>query len=200
MTSVPQAHGPAPTAADTAGAPAKSETSLLRRLQDAGVAPLLVLVLLVAVIGIIDHGFFTPRSIASLLEQSTPLALLAIGQCLVVLTGRIDLSNAALASLCGVLMAKTLGTLGVASVPVILIGGALAGGLVGWIHVKAQVPSFIVTLGALGVWSGVSLLTAQANTVLVTNGYQYVEWIFARRYGIPISFVVVAVITLVLML
>ncbi|MGS0684482.1 ABC transporter permease [Nakamurella sp. GG22] len=178
----------------------RAESSLFRKLQDAGFAPLVVLVVLVAVIGFIDRGFFTPRSIASLLEQSTPLALLAIGQCLVVLTGRIDLSNAALASLCGVLMAKTLGTLGVASVPVVLIGGALAGGLVGWIHVKAQVPSFIITLGALGVWSGVSLLMAQANTVLVTKGYQSVEWIFTRRYGIPISFVVVAVITVVLML
>jgi len=105
----------------------KAESSLFRRLQDAGFAPLVVLVVLVVVIGIIDRGFFTPRSIASLLEQSTPLALLAVGQCLVVLTGRIDLSNAALASLCGVLMAKSLGTLGVASVPVVLIGGALAG-------------------------------------------------------------------------
>src|SRR6478609_1749462 len=140
MTSLPQAHGPAPTAADTAGAPAKSETSLLRRLQDAGVAPLLVLVLLVAVIGIIDHGFFTPRSIASLLEQSTPLALLAIGQCLVVLTGRIDLSNAALASLCGVLLAQTLGSLGVASVPLVLLGGAVAGAVIGWITSRRRFP------------------------------------------------------------
>lgn len=177
----------------------KAESSIFRRLQDAGFAPLVVLVVLVVVIGFIDRGFFTPRSLASLLEQSTPLALLAIGQCLVVLTGRIDLSNAALASLCGVLMAKSLGTLGVASIPVILIGGALAGGLAGWIHVKAQVPSFIVTLGALGVWSGVSLLVAQANTVLVTKGYQNVEWIFARRFGIPISFLIVVVITLILM-
>jgi len=199
MTSLPQAPGPAPAAADTAGTTAKSETSLLRRLQDAGVAPLLVLVVLVAVIGIIDHGFFTPRSIASLLEQSTPLALLAIGQCLVVLTGRIDLSNAALASLCGVLLAQTLGSLGVASVPLVLLGGAVAGAVIGWIHVKAQVPSFIVTLGALGVWSGLSLVLAQANSVLVTKGYGYVEWIFTRRFGIPIAFVVVLIITVLLM-
>lgn len=162
-------------------------------------APLVVLVVLVAVIGVIDNGFFSARSIASLLEQSTPLALLAIGQCLVVMTGRIDLSNAALASLCGVLLAQALGTLGVASVPLVLIGGAVAGAVVGWIHVKAQVPSFIVTLGALGVWSGLSLVLAQANSVLVTKGYASVEWIFTRRFGIPIAFVVVLVITLLLM-
>src|SRR5690349_6433879 len=121
MTSLPQTPGSAPAApGDAPGKPAKAETSMLRRIQDAGVAPLVVLLVLVLVIGIIDNGFFTPRSIASLLEQSTPLALLAIGQCLVVMTGRIDLSNAALASLCGVLLAQTLGTLGVASVPLVL--------------------------------------------------------------------------------
>ncbi|WP_083160296.1 ABC transporter permease [Mycobacterium aquaticum] len=201
MTTLPETPDPTTAAtASTGNKPGgKAQTTMLRRVQDIGLAPLLVLVVLVVAIGAIDHKFFTARSFASLLEQSTPLALLAIGQCLVVLTGRIDLGNAALASLTGVLVAKALGTLGVVAVPLILIGGALAGALAGWVHVKAQVPSFIVTLGAMGVWSGLSLMLAQANTVLVLDGYQYVEWIFNRWYGIPISFVLVMVITVALM-
>jgi ribose transport system permease protein len=173
---------------------------LIRRLQDAGLAPLAVLIVLVAGIGLIDDRFLSARSIASLLEQSTPLALLAIGQCLVVLTGRIDLGNAALASLAGVVLAQTLGPLGFAAVPVVLIGGILAAALAGWIHVTAQVPSFVVTLGMLGVWSGAALLLARADTVLVTDGYESVEWIYERWDRIvPVSFVVVLAITLVLM-
>ena len=201
MTSISQTPDPSTSERPAAKKPggAKAEMSLLRRFQDVGLAPLAVLVVLVVVIGIIDPGFFSPRSIASLLEQSTPLVLLALGQCLVVMTGRIDLGVAALASLCGVVLAQSLGTMGVAAVPLILLVSGLAGGLAGWIHVKAQVPSFIVTLGALGVWSGVALVLAKADTVLVTKGYDSVEWIFDRQWGIPVSFVVVAVITLVLM-
>lgn len=184
----------------TAGSDRNAEAGLLRRFQDAGVAPFVVLLVLVAVIGLVDGKFLTPRSIASLLEQSTPLALLAIGQCLVVLTGRIDLGNAALASLAGVLLAKLLGPLGVVSVPLILLGGALAAALAGWIHVTAQVPSFVVTLGALGVWSGASLLLAKSDTVLVTDGYASVEWIFTRwDRVVPLSFLLVLAVTLVLM-
>lgn len=175
-------------------------TGLVRRLRESGFAPFTVLVVLVAVIGMADGRFLTARSLASLLEQSTPLALLAIGQCLVVLTGRIDLGNAALASLAGVLLARLLGPLGVASVPLVLLGGAAAAALAGWIHVTAQVPSFVVTLGALGVWSGVSLLVAQADTVLVTAGYPYVEWIFARWLRVvPVSFLLVLSVALGLM-
>lgn len=175
------------------------ETGLLRRLQDAGVTPFVVLLVLVAAIGAVDGRFLTPRSVASLLEQSTPLALLAVGQCLVVLTGRIDLGNAALASLAGVLLAGLLGPLGAVSVPLILVGGALAAALAGWIHVRAQVPSFVVTLGALGVWSGASLVLARADTVLVTDGYRNVEWIFTRwSRVVPLSFLLVLAVTLVL--
>ena len=182
------------------GADQSAEAGVLRRLQDAGVAPFVVLLVLVAVIGLVDGRFLTPRSLASLLEQSTPLALLAIGQCLVVLTGRIDLSNAALASLAGVLLAQFLGPLGVVAVPLVLLGGALASALAGWIHVTAQVPSFVVTLGALGVWSGASLVLAQSDTILVTDGYQYVEWIFTRwSRVVPVSFLLVLAVTLVLM-
>lgn len=201
MASTSQSHDTAtnnqPGSSKSTGA--KAEMNLLRRLQDAGLAPLAVLVLLSAIVGIIHPSFLSTDSILSLLEQSTPVALLAIGQCLVVLTGRIDLSIAALASFCGVVLAKNLGTLGGGAVLLVLLLAGVVGGLAGWIHVKTQVPSFIVTLGALGVWSGLSLALAQANSVLVTKGYGSIEWIFSRQSGIPISFLIVVLITVVLM-
>ncbi|NLU71421.1 ABC transporter permease [Streptomyces sp. HNM0575] len=172
--------------------------SRLPRLHEAGAAPLLVLVLLV-VVGSYDPSFFQLQSLASLLEQAAPLALLAIGQALVVLTGRIDLSNAGLASLAGVVLAQGLGSWGPVAVPVAVLGAMACGLLIGTVHVSTQVPSFIITLGFLGVFAGLSLSVSRADSILVTHGSGSIDWIFLRIFGFPISYALVLLVALMLM-
>ncbi|MCQ4080885.1 ABC transporter permease [Streptomyces sp. RB6PN25] len=162
-------------------------------------APALVLGVIVGILALYDNSFLASDSIQSLLEQSAILGLLALGQGFVVMTGRIDLSNAVLASFTAVLVAKLLPSQGPLAIGLVL-GLSLAIGLLqGLVHVFAQVPSFIVTLGTLGVWTGLSLTTSKASTILVMQHYGAVSWIYARPYGIPLSFVLVLVLTLLLM-
>jgi ribose transport system permease protein len=165
-----------------------------------GMAPVAVLVILVVVVGTYDHSFLTASSIMSLLEQTAPLALLAIAQGLVILTGRITLANAGLASLAGVVLAHTLGAWGPAAVIAVIVGATLCGLFIGWLHVTTQVPSFIITLGFLGLFAGLALAVSKADSILVIKGYGDIEWIFLRLYGFPISFLLVLLVTGVLMI
>lgn len=165
-----------------------------------GFTPLLVLAVLIAVITAYDPEFLRPASLLALLDQTAVIALLALAQAVVVITGRITLANATLASLAGVMLAKTLPAWGLGAVGIVLVGAALCGLLMGAIHVVAQVPSFIVTLGGLGVGAGLSLWISNADSVFVNSGYQAVEWVSLRLYGIPISFLLVLIVAAVMML
>src|SRR5882757_9678599 len=73
--------------------------SLALRLLSLG--PLLILVLLAAVISIVTPNFLTAGNLSNILAQTAVIAIVAIGQYLVVLTRGIDLSvgaNLALSS------------------------------------------------------------------------------------------------------
>ena len=172
----------------------------LSSFHERGFTPFVVLAGLVVLISVYDSDFLKPSSILALLDQTAVIALLALSQAVVVITGRITLANAALASLAGVVMAKLLPTLGLGAVGLVLVGAALAGVALGLVHVIAQVPSFIITLGGLGVCAGVSLWLSNADSVFVGSGYGAVEWISLRLYQIPISFILVVLICAALMI
>lgn len=188
------------TGSGTAQAPEDAQRRGLTWYHERGFTPLLVLAALVAVISVYDPGFLRPAALLALLDQTAVIALLALAQAVVVITGRITLANATLASLAGVVLAKTLPTLGLGAVGMVLVGAVLCGLLLGAIHVIAQVPSFIVTLGGLGVGAGLSLWLSNADSVFVSDGYEAVEWVSFRLYGIPISFLLVLAVSAVMML
>lgn len=194
-TTIPPVAKAAPQQAVTTNRP-----SPWRRVHESGLAPLIIFIVLALIVGLYDNSFFQLPSILSLLEQSAPLVLLAIAQGVIVLTGRITLANAALASLAGVGLSKLLGQIGGAAVPAVLLGAALTGLIIGIVHVYTQIPSFIVTLGFLGIFSGLSLWISGADSIFVQSGFESVEWLSLRLYGIPIAFVLVVVVTLLLML
>ncbi len=165
-----------------------------------GFTPVAVLAVLIVVVSVYDPTFLRASSILALLDQTSVIALLALAQAVIVITGRINLANAALASLAGIVLAKLLPILGLGAVGVVLVLAVGAGLVIGLIHVTAQVPSFIVTLGALGLFVGLSLWLSNADSVFVSTGYGAVEWMSLRLYGFPISFLLVLVIAGVMML
>lgn len=187
------------TQAGTSGADQPSFGDRVRAFHERGLTPSVVLAVLVAVVAAYDSSFLQAGSLAALLDQAAPLALLALAQAIIIITGRITLANAALASLLGVILARTLGTYGQGAVLGVLLSAALVGALIGALHMWTQVPSFIITLGALGIFAGISLWASNADSIFVNQGYEAVEWISLRLYGTPISFLLVVVIAGVLM-
>ena len=150
------------------------------------VAPVLLLVVLVGGVAALSPSFLSPYSFSVLASEASALLALAAGQCLVVLLGGIDLASAALASLASVLIAIAVpgwGVLGIAGA--VLIVAAL-GGLQGLAHVVAQVPSFVVTLAGLGIWSGIALTIAPATVPIA--GDPVLDWLATDTAGVPHSF------------
>ncbi|HET7398243.1 MAG TPA: ABC transporter permease [Intrasporangium sp.] len=171
----------------------------VRALHERGLSPILVLAVLVAVVAAYDSSFLQPASLTALLDQAAPLVLLSLAQAMVVITGRITLANAALASLLGVVLARTLGAYGQGAVLGVLVTAVVVGAVIGGLHMWTQVPSFIITLGALGIFAGLSLWVSNADSIFISDGYAAVEWISLRLYGVPISFLLVLLIAGVLM-
>ena len=167
------------------------------------VLPFAMLVVLVLAVSLREPTFLSGTSLRTLAESSVPLILLALGQMFVILTGGIDLSVAVLASLGTILLASWIDTMGVAGILLMIACITGAGLLNGVIAAYAQIPSFVVTLGAMGLWSGVALGLSGASTISIGGNYPLIGWLTGTRFaGVAMSFwvtMIAVVAVLVLM-
>jgi len=129
--------------------------------------PVLILALLCAVLAIAAPAFATDTNITNLGFQVSIVAVLALGQLLVILTRGIDLSVGSVVALSGVLGAAafdgSFASSGFGVVVTMLLVGLVVGVLNGTILVKGRIfNAFIVTLGTLSIVRGVALLSADA--------------------------------------
>jgi len=147
-------------------------------------APLAVLISLLCAVGAIEPSFLSLYSLNVLADESSVILILATGQTVVILLGGIDLSMAAVASLASVLIALALPAIGPVTLVGVLALTTLIGSVQGLIHARAQMPSFIVTLAGLGLWSGLALIIAQT-TIPVAAGYSAVGWLERNSVGVP---------------
>ena len=161
-------------------------------------APVMVLVLLLAVLGWIEPSFLSFYSLRVLASESSVLIFLATGQTLVILLGGIDLSIAALASLASVLIALSVPSAGASGLIGVLALTTGIGAAQGYLHARTQTPSFVVTLAGLGLWSGIALVIAPA-TIPVVAGYPVVGWLGSRLFGVTASFAFAVAVLVLLM-
>src|SRR6266508_1147268 len=126
---------------------------------------------IVVVFGLLDDTFLTERNFTNLLLQMCGIATIAIGVVFVLLIGEIDLSVAFVSAVGGVVMTLLLrpddpGWPWWAAIAFALGCTTAIGFVQALVITKAGVPSFVVTLAGLLIWSGVVLiLTTQASSV-----------------------------------
>jgi D-xylose transport system permease protein len=121
--------------------------------------------------------FLTPRNLWNLSVQSSPVAIMATGMVLVIVTRNIDLSVGSMLGFLGMIMGlvqadlipKLLGFDSPVTWMVALAAGlalgVLIGALQGFIIAYLGVPSFIVTLGGLLVWRGGAWWVTSGQTI-----------------------------------
>ena len=122
--------------------------------------PLLILVILVIVMSVLSPVFFTTGNLGNVLQQSAAIAILAIGQLLVILTRGIDLSVGSTVALSAVVGATVFGETGgtFQTILAMLFTGALVGLVNGVGYVYGRLPHpFIVTLATLSIARGLAL-------------------------------------------
>jgi ribose transport system permease protein len=152
---------------------------------------LLVLAIIFIAVSTAAPGLLRWRAINSLLQDNAPMLILIVGATLPILLGCLDLSIAAMASLAAVVAAMLSPALGSASAFVVVAGASMIGGLQGWLIGRLQVPSFVISLGALGIFKGVALYLTGANMVALTPGNWVYDVLGSRSFGVSNSILLV---------
>jgi simple sugar transport system permease protein len=114
--------------------------------------------------------FLTQDNLVTISQYLAPIAIIAVGEVLLLVCGEIDLSVGSVYTLSPFLMHYAIDYYSVPPIPAILIVLLIAAfiGLVnGLITVALRVPSFVTTLGTLFVLSGITLLTSHAFPVQI---------------------------------
>ena len=124
-------------------------------------SPALILVLAMIVFSLVNPNFMSAQTMSLLLQQTAVVAILAVGQTLIILTAGIDLSVGAITILATMVTAVTATENGVPAVLALLLGIVVAvacGAINGLIVTRLNMPPFIVTLGTLSVFTSLALL------------------------------------------
>jgi ribose transport system permease protein len=164
--------------------------------------PFISLIVLCLIVAVLEPRFLSPGNLASVVRQTTPITVMAIGMTMVMVSGGIDLSVGSLLALAGVCGALTMTTrpdsLGVvlAGLVVCVAVGLLGGFLNGLAVTTLKIPPFIVTLGALGIYRGIALLITGGNGV-VNLPESFGKLAEGAVIGIPTPLLIVVAVALI---
>lgn len=139
-------------------------------------APLIVLLVLIALFTVLEPRFLTVRNLARIAISASPALMVAIGVTFVIIMGSIDLSMEGTVSVSAVVFAYAFlglgGTvlgLGWLALPLALLVGACIGLVNGLVHVKLKIPSFMASLAMGFVGTGLALLLTGGDRVRVED-------------------------------
>jgi fructose transport system permease protein len=130
--------------------------------------PLAVLVVAIIAFSIVNTRFFAAANLSLVLAQVTVIAVLALGQTLIILTAGIDLSVGAIAVFSSILMASFCTRMGMPGVLALVLGfacGTAMGALNGFLVTRIKLPPFIVTLGTLTIFFSLNAVVSKSETV-----------------------------------
>lgn len=137
---------------------------LMRRRLSHGELGLLPVILGLAAIwtyfGLQSDAFLTPRNLSNLVLQTSVLGTIALGTCLVLLLGEIDLSVGSVAGVTSAVLGVLVTNQGwpwYSAILAMLAVGAAIGAFQGSWIAYLRVPSFVVTLAGLLAWQGLQL-------------------------------------------
>ena len=116
-----------------------------------------IVVFLFFAVTLADSGFLSRNNLLNIFRQTATITVIAVGMTFVISCAEIDLSVGSIAGLSSVVSAMTIATYGL--VPGIIAGlavGAIVGATNGALVSLLGIPSFLVTLGMLGIAFGIA--------------------------------------------
>jgi rhamnose transport system permease protein len=157
-----------------------TENSLLLRFagfREMGI--FLFLILVVVVISLRSPVFLTLDNLYDIALDSAILAIVAVGEMMVILTGGIDISLGSGIGLSGMIVALIIKDYwGIPPLLAVLMGmtiGALLGSFNGLLVVKGKIPPVITTLGTMSLFRGL--------TFIINYALNQGNWIGADKYS-----------------
>jgi ribose transport system permease protein len=116
--------------------------------------------------------FFTPENLQNIGRQTALVSIIAVGMTFVIVAGEIDLSVSSVLALSGMVAALAMQEVAdnwIIAAAAGLGTGAIAGLLNGVLTTRIGIPSFLVTVGTLGIARGIALMVTGTEPVLITN-------------------------------
>lgn len=151
------------------------------------------IVILVILFTSLEPGFVRAANLKNLLSDSAPLVIMAAGMTSVLLLGSIDLSMGSVCSVANVLTVLLINSMGeqisspvlsaLIALLVAVVFGVFSGFLLGFVHVKLKVPSFIASLGFMSLWQSVAYLITPRPVSIVKALRGSTEW-FRINFGV----------------
>jgi fructose transport system permease protein len=141
--------------------------------------PFTVLIAAIIAFSTMSPRFFSAPNLSLVLAQVTVIAVLALGQTLVILTAGIDLSVGAIAVFSSILMAYFATKAGLPGALALIIGlvlGTAMGALNGALVTRIKLPPFIVTLGTLTIFFSLNSVVSKSETVRGSDMPALMTW------------------------
>ncbi len=169
----------------------------LLKVREFGLVAIIVLVFVIATIA--NHHFAGASSVQQLLSGASIIALLGVGETLVIITRNVDLSVGSVVGL----SAYVVGMIfehnpGFPVFLAFLVGigvGLVVGAINGFITTATRVPSLVVTLAMLYIVRGVDGIIVNAKIInpdSIPNSFQAVG--YRNVIGIPVLTIIVAIV------
>ena len=166
--------------------------------------PLAVLLLSIIAFSIISGRFLSAANLGLVLAQVTVIAVLALGQTLVILTAGIDLSTGAITVFTSVIMANLTTKAGLPGALALLVGflcGLAMGAINGLLVTRLKLPPFIVTLATLTIFFSLNAVVSRSETIRGSDMPDIMTWTgqtiglggFRLTYGTVIMLLLFAV-------
>jgi rhamnose transport system permease protein len=171
----------------------------LLRAREAGIVLLIVLVVLVTAIN--NSNFISANSIQQLLSGAALIALLGVGETMVIVTRNVDLSVGSVLGLSAYIVGDLFKFHHIpvwSGFAVGILVGAIAGAVNGFIVTALRVPSLVVTLGMLYVIRGVDGVIVSGDRIdpeSIPSAFTSVG--YKNLFGIPWLAIIVAVVVIV---
>lgn len=138
--------------------------------------------------------FLRQQNIFSVLRQISAIAIMAVGEALIIITGGIDLSVGSQLGLMGVLTAvfAAMGLPWFLVLGLVLLCGLLLGAVNGLLVTKVNITPFIVTIGMMSIARGLALMITGGMPIHVDNAINFVGGGYLGP--IPFSVIVMALV------
>ncbi len=173
----------------------KPANPVLEMLAKREAAIFIALIVISAGISLVAPQFLTAKNMYLVSRQISFVAIVALGELFVILTGGIDLSVGSTVGLSGMITGVVLaaGVHPIFALPIGVLSGMLIGMFNGSVIAYVGITPFIVSLGALSMGRGLSLILTKGNPIIeMPSSFFFLAQ--SDLFGIPTPVIIAAII------
>lgn len=173
----------------------KPANPVLEMLAKREAAIFIALIVISAGISLMAPQFLTAKNMYLVSRQISFVAIVALGELFVILTGGIDLSVGSTVGLSGMItgVALAAGVHPIFALPIGVLSGMLIGMFNGSVIAYVGITPFIVSLGALSMGRGLSLILTKGNPIIeMPSSFFFLAQ--SDLFGIPTPVIIAAII------